>query len=690
MLTEVQIAWISSFLALDPGKVAGLAGGNGTAPGAEPPREAEQGGSAPAARTRDGAGDVRALSLPSLPSIPDIPDPGIKAHITITNQSGHDLDLVSSKLENPSGSEFETPPPELIGGDKDSATIVVSNNAPFLTGVGGSVTYKLSDEPGTTVTFQWERGRVPKRKATMTMSPDDPKRFEKDQGFDGDNFSFTLKSKGKKPGGKDLGVALSCRVTVLNQTKQTVFLRKQDNAAGGDFVTNPATSLAPGASSSFVYAETPNTDDHRCRGTMSWDIGDPKLGAWSMMWDNQKGAKNLSASFLAPDGSGFHTLDQIDEGDENVPVTFTLSGGGTAPAAKPTSVSITVTNQTQAVLTRVNALANSGKFETQPPGTIEGGKSAQFVFAGPDDPAQGADGAVQWSVGDTKSIAWQTSWRKPPSSAASAASADSKIAPDGSGFTGTGTASDGADGTASVVFTLTGGGQPPPEEVDDDFAPPPKSKQPTLRLKDESPDGWVEYAQRLLNKWGIEKGLPKDTVNGAFDPAMAAKVKAFQLDRGCKQDGVIGNETWSMLREAQTKEAVGTDHRTPHTFEQKDAQARFVTEQTDSTGYSATDDEYFMRVVSVGEQPIDKLQAEVKVTQPDGTNHTHHFEIGPAKFPSDNNQGNFHLLVIKGFSKVFGLTKDPKKPVDPLACTVDAYLPKEIGGDRWTGPVVAG
>lgn len=683
MLTEVQIAWISSFLALGASKVAGLASGEGKTLATGPSPEAEPGGGEPAARTRTGASDTRALSLPSLPSIPDIPDPGIKVHITITNQSGHDLDLVSSKLENPSGSEFETPPPESIGGDKDSATIVVSNNAPFLTGVGGSTTYRLSDEPGTTVTFQWDRGRVPKRKAVMTISPDDPKRFEKDQGFDGDNFSFTLKSKGKKPGGKDAGVTLSCRVAVVNQTKQVVFLRKQDNAAGGDFVTNPATSLAPGASSSFVYAETPNTDDHKCRGTMSWDIGDPKLGAWSMMWDNQKGAKNLSASFLAPDGSGFHTLDQIDEGDENVPVTFTLSGGGgTAPTAKPASCAITVINQTQAVLTRVSVLANSGKFETQPPGTIERGQSAQFVFTGPDDPAQGADGAVQWSVGETKSIAWQTSWRKPPSSAVS------KIAPDGSGFTGTGTASDGADGTALVVFTLTGGGQPPPEEADDDFAPPPKSKQPTLRLKDESPDGWVEYAQRLLNKWGVEKGLPKETVNGVFNPDMAAKVKAFQLDRGCQQDGVIGNETWSMLREGQ-KEKVGTDHRKPHTFEQKDAQARFVTEQTDSTGYRAAEDEYFMRIVSVGEQPIDKFQGEVRVIQPDRTSHTHHFEIGPAKVLSDNNQGNFHILVINGFSKVFGLTKDPKKLVDPLTCTVDAYLPKEIGGDRWTGPVVA-
>ena len=96
-----------------------------------------------------------------------------------------------------------------------------------------------------------------------------------------------------------------------------------------------------------------------------------------------------------------------------------------------------------------------------------------------------------------------------------------------------------------------------------------------------------------------------------------------------------------------------------------------------------------MRVVSVGEQPIDKFKAEVKVTQPSGTNHTHHFEIGGAVSPSDDGQGNFHIITIKSFSKTFALDKEPGKPVDPLTCTVDAYLPREIGGDRWTGPVTA-
>jgi len=519
----------------------------------------------------------------------------------------------------------------------------------------------------------------------MTINPDDPKRFSNDQGFDGDNFTFTLRSKDKNPDGPSGGVALNCRVTVVNQTSQTVFLRKQDNAAGGDFVTNPLTSLAPGGSTNFIYGETPGTNDHRCRGTMSWDIGDPKLGSWSMMWDNQKGAKNLSASFLAPDDGSFHTLDQIDQGDENVPVIFTLTGGTAPKPAAGTRCAITVVNQTQVALNQITVLTNSGAFQQQPPAKIDAGGSARFLFTSPpDDPSKEANGGVQWSIGDTSSIAWQTTWRKPPNGSSTV---DNRVAPDGSGFNGAATVNDGNDGTAEIAFTLTGGGQPQPEP-DDEFAPPPKTKQPTLRIRDKSPDGWVEYAQRLLNKWSISKGLPKDPVNGDFNAAMQKKVKAFQADQQCLPDGVIGNETWSMLREGP-KEKVGTDGRKPHSFEQKDAQGRFVTEKPDSTGYSKADDSYFMRIVSVGEKPIDAFDVEVKVTQPDGTSHAHHFKIGAAVSPSDDGQGNFHLLVINGFRRAFGLAKNPRAPIDPLTCSVDAYLPKEIGGDRWIGPVVA-
>ncbi len=490
-------------------------------------------------------------------------------------------------------------------------------------------------------------------------------------------YLFTLDGKGgPQPPGPDPsgggGVLATCRVKVVNDSKQTIFLRKQDKAQG-DYVTDPAKTLAPGASTDFVYTQTPNSTNPGCRGTLSWDIGDPKVGSWGLMWDNQKGAKNLSASFLTPDDGTFHSLDQIDDGDENVPATFTLSGGGQGPqpGAKPTSCAIQVKNATSGPLKLSSSQAISGTFQSKPPATIAAGDTALITFAGAtDDPSKGAKGSMSWDAGDPKAATWTTSWDNPPGAKNTV---DGEVDPADGNFESSAETADGDDNVA-MSFVLGGGAEPP---ADDDFSPPPKSKQPTLRKGDESPDGWVEYAQRLLKKNKL-----RDDITGVFDKAMQDQVKAFQKKAGCQVDGVIGNETWSMLREGP-KEAVGTDKRAPHSFEEKDAQARFVTEQTDSTGYVPNEDRYFMRIVSTGEQPIDKFFCTLKVTQPDGTSHAHKIAIGEAKFPTPDGQGNFHIVEFKPFKQIFKL----KDGVDPLKCTADAYLDEAIGGDRFTGPV---
>ncbi len=618
----------------------------------------------------------------------------LTATVSITNNTKFELTLDNSSLKLESG-EFKSGRPKGLLKVGDPPTTFVANSKPLLDvpilknlsigGVEGTIRYFVGDQK-TVLSCHFNNPRfitdplgtnaaeatIVGPNAALLQQPT----ATKTNGAEA-VFTFTLDGKGgdgptPSNGG---GVTASCRVSVVNQTQQTVFLRKQDNAAGGDFVTNPATSLAPGATTQFVYAETPNSNNHNCRGTMSWDIGDPKLGVWSMMWDNQKGAKNLSASFLAPDDGTFHTLDQIDQGDENVPVTFTLSGGGGAkPAGKPTSCAILVKNATSGVLTLTGSQAESGAFQTTPPATIAAGNSALVTFAGaPDNPAKGAKGSMQWDVGDPKAAAWTTSWNNPPGEKNTV---DGKLDPASAGFKSDATTADGDDDVA-MSFTVSGGTAPVPV-VDDEFAPPPKSKQPTLRKGDESPDGWIEYAQRLLNKNKLNV-----TVNGKFDSAMEAKVKTFQKNNECQADGVIGNETWSKLREGP-KEAVGTDGRQPHSFEQKNAQARFVTERADVTGYDASDDSYFMFVVSTGEQPIDEFQATLKVTQPDNTSHTHKFKIGAATSPSPDGQGNFHRVDVQKFKQVFGL----KQGVDPLDCSMDAYLDKDIGGDRLTGPIV--
>ena len=641
--------------------------------------------------------DDRVAALPVIPIIVG----GIKtlfneltATVSITNNTKFTLTLDTSSLKFPHGKLKTGRPKGVLKPDGDSTSFVAHSTTLSIPVLGG-----LSATPaeGTIRYFVGEQSTVwschfnnPRfitdplgtNSADATVKGPNasglqqPPSADATSGSDG-NFTFTLDGKGGQqpvPPNGGGGVAASCRVTVSNQSKETIFLRKQDNRSG-DFVTNPPNSLAPGASAPpFVYAETPNSKDRGCRGVLLWDIGDPKLGTWELMWDNVIGSKNLTASFLNPDNGAFHTLDQIDQGDENVPVTFTLSGGsGAKPNAKPTSCAIMVKNATNSVLILRGTQAESGLFQTKPPATIAAGDSALVTFTGPtEDPGKGAKGSMSWDVGDPKAAAWTTSWDNPPGDKNLA---DGKLDPANAGFQSAATTADGDDDVA-MSFTVSGGAAP---AADDEFAPPPKSKQPTLRIGDNSPDGWVEYAQRLMNKNKL--GV---TVNGVFDSAMKAKVEKFQTDNKCLPDGVIGNETWSVLREGP-HEAVGTDKRQPHTFEQKDAQARFVTEQPDSTGYNASDDSYFIRVVSTGEQPIDSFHATLKVTQPDQTSHTHKIVIGQAKSPSPDGQGNFHIVEVQNFKRVFGL----KPGVDPLTCTLDAYLDDKIGGDRWTGPVTS-
>jgi hypothetical protein len=768
---------------------------------------------AEATRTASLADPVGVL-LPDIPEIPDNPVTGkFTCTVRIVNNTNNDLLLDTATASNLDHGKYDKFPPSKIEKGKEEEFVaidaaVVLPGGIRTTGVEGRVRYFTDSAKKTSWTVHFDMPRAGKNSADSTVSGPDQDQFDKSDGPGKGAtalFVFSLDQKGgvkpsPTPGG-DSGVTASCRVSIVNQTQQTIFLRKQDKASG-DYVTNPQPSLAPGASTQFVFAETPNSGDHGCRGLMSWDIGDPKSATWDLMWDNPKGSKNLTAGVLKPDDGTFHSLDQIDSGDENVPVTFTLSGGGTGPAPKPATnpvtCSIAVKNATNTTLTIRLLQPNSGEFKMGPQETIAAGDTALMTFTGPPkDPAQHASARLEWDVGDTTEATWTTAWDHAPGGPTST---DDSIVPSGSAFksttkttavgadvaidftlsgatgpgpkpstagdtiifknatnvaltlsesnagpndfkpalpktiaagqsatvSSTGTdetvkwqvgdpvggvfttwitnwnhrkgGSSGASATilpdktfkaespsvdggdnVTITFTVSGGVEPPPDG-DDEFVPPPRSKQPTLRKGDNNADGWVEYAQRLLNKNKMNV-----TVNGEFDAAMETKVKAFQGSHGCLPDGVIGNETWSVLREGP-KEKIGTDGRAPHSFEQTDAQARFVTEKTDSTGYDVANDSWFIRIVSVGEQAIDKEVIEVKVTQPDGTAHTHHVPIGAAKFPSPDGQGNFHVPVIADFKRTFGLDKSG---VDPLTCMIDTYLPEKLGGDRWTGKVVA-
>ncbi len=129
-------------------------------------------------------------------------------------------------------------------------------------------------------------------------------------------------------------VNANCSITVTNNTKVVLTLLDQSNLIG-DFMTNPANSIQPGGSTSFVFVHTPGDNDPAnagCAGSLTWQVGDPLAATWLVKWDNIVGQKNEVAGEVNPQTAGFQSLEQIGQGDENVPVNFTISGGIDVPA----------------------------------------------------------------------------------------------------------------------------------------------------------------------------------------------------------------------------------------------------------------------------------------------------------------------------------------------------------------------
>ena len=210
-----------------------------------------------------------------------------------------------------------------------------------------------------------------------------------------------------------------------------------------------------------------------------------------------------------------------------------------------------------------------------------------------------------------------------------------------------------------------------------DFKPPGKASEPTLREGDKSPDGWVEYLQELLNLKGA-----KLEVDGDFGTNTAKAVKAFQRKHkkeGVLEDGVVGAETWSFLREGAPAKPK-TDGRKPHTFVEKGNSARWVLESRQPV-YDEAGDFALMQAVSVGDvDEIAKRIVRFRVISPEGETKLFDRPIGKPQTASTTGQGNRHNIAIENFSELFGKPPLPGKP-PPGDYKVTAYFPAELSGD---------
>ena len=508
------------------------------------------------------------------------------------------------------------------------------------------------------------------------------------------------------PGVLDPGITV--KVTIINRSpfdlERAPNSAKLENPKVCKFVKAPPAEIPANSGAQTFEISNNSVPGFGCGGEVSYNVvDDDKKTSVFIKWE--RGfipSRNHVEEVRPANPAKFSVTGDIVE-DE---FTYIFSGKG-APGPKPgpqppgpqpgpaqdvkSSCNITVTNNTKLVLTLADQGHDRGDFMTFPPQTIQPGASAQFVSVEtPHGKEQGCKGFVSWEVGSPSAAIWRCEWDNPESEKNTA---KAPAEPQSAGFRTL--AQIGQDDeNVPVAFTISGGGdgpgpgpKPGPEppgpdpEPPEPFVAPPGSRQPTLRLGDKSPDGWVEFLQVQLNH---HLNLDLDT-NGVFDKKVQNAVIDFQKKRKLKVDGVVGNQTWAALRD-DTPEAPGTDGRAPHTFEEKGPQARFDNEQVDGE-YSVSRDILLIFVASVGEQPIDKFHLHVRVTPPDSKSFVKQFVIGKPVANKGKTQpggGAQHQVRIEKFKKLFP-AKDPNAKVSDYK--FEAFFDQELGPDVFRGKI---
>lgn len=138
------------------------------------------------------------------------------------------------------------------------------------------------------------------------------------------------------------------------------------------------------------------------------------------------------------------------------------------------------------------------------------------------------------------------------------------------------------------------------------------ANEPTLRLGDQSVDGWVEYLQTQLKLLGGSMiGMPDDyQPNGVFDEETERYVRAFQHDRHVQVDGVVGDETWNVLHGNVDDRDPHADGRQPHTYVEQTPRL----EWENDGHYDPGTDSYTYVAMNVGQVPLSSVVATVRVT----------------------------------------------------------------------------
>jgi len=349
--------------------------------------------------------------------------------------------------------------------------------------------------------------------------------------------------------------------------------------------------------------------------------------------------------------------------DPDAPPEQPVADGKPNPPAK-----VTIVNESGFGMTLGSSeLKQQATFKSQPPKTVDGGRTGHFeVQSGtPDWPATAGKVTYTFTADDpadpnapgvvqTANFEWEgNNW----TGGLNPGAEDFKVVVDG--------------GTDNYRFTLVG----PKLE----FAPPAEAKEPTLRKGDKSGDAWVEYLQTALN-YHINAGLE---VDGDFGGRTLKAVKAFQRKykkEGVLEDGIVGDQTWSYLREGAPAKPK-TDGRKPHSYVEKGAEARWFKEK-DWVIYDYGGDALLMMALSLGDVAlVENRKVRFRVVNPAGVQKVLDRPVGPAI--TETKDQRVHMVAIQQFSTLFDEAHTGNAEGGDYQVT--AYLPADLGGDTYTG-----
>jgi peptidoglycan hydrolase-like protein with peptidoglycan-binding domain len=309
-------------------------------------------------------GAVKEGFIPAIPGIPggEIPGKVIDviageraAVVRIANNTGQPLRLdplslrevkkigKNQKIGISDGAEYDVLPPDPLGPGQPAEILVTAQDTGGLSfrGAEARLRYFIDDQK-TAWIIHFDNSPFSKAKGSALLDGPNKTKFKAPKPVINDGkksvFAFSLNGEGgpvppgEKPGkgGGETDIGSSCMITVNNQTSHQLTLVDQDHEIG-DFMTMPPAILVAGASCQFVSVETPRAEEEGCKGSVKWEVGAPGVGMCTMMWDNPEGKKNTTDTKIEPSNIGLRVLDQIGQGEENVPVTFTISGGPDGP-----------------------------------------------------------------------------------------------------------------------------------------------------------------------------------------------------------------------------------------------------------------------------------------------------------------------------------------------------------------------